>query len=124
VSQTHDALRLVTADLAGRSARGFSILRWADDDRKEENDTAPLGVPLRDLLPLLHPTSINASLDGTALIARHELYTMRIEVVPPENRESENGPIRAVVRVTSELPSQVKYGKRTGCAAIGTEIPS
>ena len=59
---------------------------------KKKNDTAPLGVPLRDLLPLLHPTSIKASLEGTALIARHEHYTMRIEVVPPENRESENGP--------------------------------
>ena len=32
---------------------------------------------------------------------------MRIEVVPPENRGSENGPFCAVVRVTSELPSQV-----------------
>ena len=74
---------------------------------KKKNDTAPLGVPLRDLLPLLHPTSIKASLEGTVLIARHEHYTMRIEVVPPENRELENGPICAVVRVTSELPSQV-----------------
>ena len=73
----------------------------------KKNDTAPFGVPLRDLLPLLHPTSIKASLEGTALIARHEHYTMRIEVVPPENRRVRKRPIRAVVRVTSELPSQV-----------------
>ena len=67
----------------------------------------PLGVSLGDLLPMLQPTSIKASLKGNTLVARHEHYTIRIDVVPPENRESENGPIRAVVRMTTELPKPI-----------------
>jgi hypothetical protein len=67
-------------------------------------DSNPLGVALGDLLLMLQPTSIKASIEGNALIARHEHYKIRIEVVAPENRESENGPIRAVVRMITELP--------------------
>ena len=67
----------------------------------------PLGVALGDLQLMLQPTSIKASLEGDALIAQHEHYKIRIEVVPPENRESENGPIRAVVRMITELPKPV-----------------
>ena len=89
---------------------------------KKKTDTSPLGVPLGDLLLLLHPTSIKASLEGTTLIARHEHYTIRIEVVPPENRGSENGPIRAVVRVTSELPSQVIEFFKEPEAMVGMNV--
>jgi len=67
-------------------------------------DPSPLGVPLGDLMEMLQPTSIKASLKGHTLTARHEHYTTRIEVVPPETRESENGPIRAVVRMIDLLP--------------------
>jgi hypothetical protein len=74
---------------------------------KKKSDPSPLGVPLGDLLLVLQPTSIKASLDGDTLVARHEHYTIRTEVVPPENREAENRPIRAVVRMTTELPRQV-----------------
>lgn len=70
-------------------------------------DSNPLGVPLGDLLSMLQATSIKAILQDNALIAKHEHYTVRIDVIPPENVESENGPIRAVVRVTTELPHQV-----------------
>ena len=70
----------------------------------KKSDPNPLGVPLGDLLALLQPTSIEASLKGNALIARHEHYTIRIEVVPPATRDSEYGPIRAVVRMITELP--------------------
>ena len=66
-----------------------------------------LGVPLDDLLAMLEPTSIKASIEGSTLVARHEHYTMRVEVIPAEDPDSENGPIRAVVRVTTELPKQV-----------------
>ncbi|MBC7548723.1 MAG: hypothetical protein H7224_08820 [Polaromonas sp.] len=86
----------------------------ADDDteHEEENlfafhnadDSSPLGVPINDLLLMLTPTSIRATRLGNALIARHEHYTIRIEVVPPESRESVNGAIRAVVRMVTELP--------------------
>jgi hypothetical protein len=66
---------------------------------------SPLGVPLGDLMAMLAPTSIEASLKGESLIARHEQYAVRIDVVPPAMRESENGPIRAVVRLTTDLPA-------------------
>jgi hypothetical protein len=58
---------------------------------------------------MLQPTSIKASLEGSTLVARHEHYTTRIEVVPPESRVSETGPIRAVVRMTTEVPRQLSY---------------
>jgi hypothetical protein len=67
-------------------------------------DPSPLGVPLGELEALLAPTSIKTTRKDNALLARHEHYTLRIEVVPPEARESENGPIRAVVRIIAELP--------------------
>ena len=68
-------------------------------------NATPLGVPLGDLMTMLAPTTIKASLHDNALIADHGHYTVRVEVVPPEVRESENGPIRAVVRVVTELPA-------------------
>ena len=67
----------------------------------------PRGVALDDLLLMLKPTSIKATLEGDSLIAQHEHYKMRLDVIPPENRESEDGPIRAVVRITTELPKPV-----------------
>jgi len=70
-------------------------------------EPSPLGVPLGDLMLMLEPTSIEASLKGNTLTARHEHYTIRIEVVPPATRASENGPIRAVVRMITELPKPV-----------------
>ncbi len=74
---------------------------------KKQNASDPLGVPLGDLVLLLQQTSIEASIEGNVLLARHEHYTTHIEVVPPEKGESANGPIRAVVRMTTELPRQV-----------------
>jgi hypothetical protein len=70
----------------------------------KKSDPNPLGVPLGDLQALLEPTSIKATLKGNALVAQHEHYAIHVEVVPPENRESENGAIRAVVRMVAELP--------------------
>ncbi len=37
------------------------------------------------------------------LLARHEHYTVRIEVAPPKPMESPNGPIRATVWLVTEL---------------------
>jgi hypothetical protein len=50
-------------------------------------EPSPLGVPLGDLMLMLEPTSIEASLKGNTLTARHEQYTIRIEVVPPATSE-------------------------------------
>lgn len=69
---------------------------------------SPLGVALGDLLTVLAPTTIKGRIKGNALIADHEYYTVTIEVVPPSVKESENGPIKAVVRVTTELPESAR----------------
>jgi hypothetical protein len=71
----------------------------------KKSDPNPLGVALDDLKMMLEPTSIKASIEGNTLIAQHEHYKIRLEVVPPETRESENGPIKAVVRMVTELPA-------------------
>jgi hypothetical protein len=86
----------------------------------KKSDPSPFGVALGDLLLMLQPTSIRASIEGNALIARHEHYTIRIEVIAPKNRESENGSIRAVVRMTAELPKPILElfkGKEAATAA-------
>ena len=72
-----------------------------------KTNSSPRGVPLGDLMAMLAPTSIKATIKGDSLIAQHEHYAIRIEVVPPEVQESENGPIRAVVRMNTDLPAPI-----------------
>ncbi len=67
-----------------------------------------LGVPLEDLLPLLNPTSIKAHIEGNVLIAREGHYITRVEVIPPEIRGSENLPVRAVVRIKTDIPAPMQ----------------
>ena len=73
--------------------------------RKKTPNTVPRGVPLDDLLAILAPTSIKAGLEGNALIARHENYVVRIDVVPPEKSTLAGNEIQAVVRLITELPT-------------------
>jgi hypothetical protein len=80
--------------------------------RKRHAATNPLGVELGDLLELLEPTSVKASLEGNTLTARHERYTVRVEVLPPDKAGStvpgiRIDPIRAVVRVVTDVPPEV-----------------
>lgn len=70
----------------------------------KKNTNNNLGVPLSDLELMLKPTSIKTKLKGNTLTAQHEHYTTRIEVLPPDNQTSGDEPIRAVVRVVTELP--------------------
>ncbi len=49
-------------------------------------NATPLAVPLGDLMTMLAPTTIKASLNDTALIAEHGHYTVRMEAVPPKER--------------------------------------
>jgi hypothetical protein len=70
----------------------------------KKSDPNPMGVALGDLKMILSSTSIYASIEDNVLIAQHEHYKIRVEVVPPENRESENGSIKAVVRLLTDLP--------------------
>lgn len=73
---------------------------------KKKGNPNPLGVPLGDLAAMLEPTSIRASIEGSTLVARHEHYTVRVEVVPAEAPGSDERTIRAVVRVKADLPKQ------------------
>ncbi len=73
----------------------------------KKSDPNPLGIPLGELEKVLAVTTFQVSLDGSALIARNERYTTRVEVCPPENRESEDAPIKAVVRVVTKFPEEI-----------------
>ena len=58
---------------------------------------------------MLAPTAIKVSRkNDNTLLAKHEHYTVKVEVGPAEQRDSVNGPIRAVVKLTSELPAQIR----------------
>ena len=87
-----------------------------------KSDTHPFGVPLTELLLMLQPTSLKVSLRGNVLTARHDHFTTRVEAVAPENRESENGLIQAVVRIVTELPApmqgMLRGNEADGCAAF------
>lgn len=77
--------------------------------RQKDVDQNPLGVPLGDLVALLEPTSIKATLEDNKLVARQGHDTTVVEVVPAESRVSEDGQgMRAVVRVTTRLPPIAK----------------
>lgn len=87
----------------------------------KKHDPNPLGVRLGDLMAMLEPTSIQASLQGNVLVARHEHYTIRIEVVPPDASQTGSEPIRAVVRVITELPARIQTffeGREAAAAAV------
>lgn len=71
---------------------------------KKKPNAGLRGVPLDDLLAILAPTSIKAGIQDNALIARHDNYVVRIDVVPPEKGTFVKNEIQAVVRLTSELP--------------------
>lgn len=74
--------------------------------RKQMKDI--LGVPLEDLMKMLKPTTLKTTMKGNALIARHEHYSTRIELLPPESQVDLDSPIRAVVRVVTELPDAMQ----------------
>ncbi len=75
--------------------------------KKTASTSAPLGVPLSDLMPMLAPTTLKAAIVGNTLIAQHEQYKVTVEVIPPEVRGTEDGPIRAVVRIKSGIPKAI-----------------
>jgi hypothetical protein len=79
-----------------------------------------LVAPLDDLQALLVPASIRTERHGLALLAHHGPWTTRVEVLPPEERGSESGAIRCVVRVVTELPEallQVFQARRSETVA-------
>lgn len=75
---------------------------------KKKTDQTPLGVPLGDLALMLSTGTIKTSFDGNALLAKHDHYTTRIEVVPAAPGATKDEPIKAVVQVTTELPAPIQ----------------
>jgi hypothetical protein len=76
--------------------------------RRRKTDSRPLVPPLDLVLAALKDTSLSVKQDGDSVIVGHRDFTTRIDVVPPANRESENFPIKVVLRVKTELPE--KFG--------------
>ena len=70
-------------------------------------DPRPLGVPLDDLEAALAQTTLKTKRDGNSLIVTHPNFATHVDVVAPAKRESENGPIKAVVQLRTELPREV-----------------
>lgn len=74
---------------------------------KRKPNPRPLGVPLDGLEKALQPTTLETSRDGDALVVRHEKLVSRVEVIPPANPETEDGPISAVVTIKTPLPEEL-----------------
>lgn len=72
---------------------------------KKKPESSPLGVRLGDLAKLLGSGKVKTAFEGNALLVSHQHYTTRVEVVPPEPGAVKDEPIKAVVRVVSELPA-------------------
>ena len=53
---------------------------------------------------MLSTGTIKTSIEGNTLIAKDEYYTTKVEVLPPDADGGDGEPIRAVVRLTTELP--------------------
>ena len=73
----------------------------------KKTDPQPLGVPLDELEAALTQTTLKTKRDGDSLIVMHPNFATHVDVVAPANRESENGPIKAVVQLRTELPREV-----------------
>ncbi len=59
---------------------------------------------LGSLSQVLQSTTLAPRIEGDTLVATHEHYRVRVEVAAPRVRDTDVGPIRAVVRVLCELP--------------------
>ena len=73
----------------------------------KKEDPSPMGVPLGQLCEILNQTNLTAKRKGDSLLVQHPNFLTQVDVVPPANRESENGPIRAVVRMITKLPKPI-----------------
>lgn len=76
-----------------------------DAGRFAESSSA---VSLEELAVMLSMGTIKASVEGSVLLARHDRFTTRVEVVGAEGSEPGDRPIRAVVRVIAELPASAQ----------------
>ncbi len=71
--------------------------------RKSKQNSLPLTPPLDLVLAVLKTGGLSAKQEHDSIVVGHGNLTSRIDVVPPTHRESENIPIRVVVRVRTDL---------------------
>lgn len=69
--------------------------------------TTPYGVPLGEVAALLRGGSLKVSIDGDTLFADHGAYRTRVKVLPPPADAESADPIRAIVRITTEVPEPI-----------------
>ena len=88
--------------------------------RKRRPNLQPLVPPLDLVLAVLNTTDLSAKQEGDSVVIGHANLTSRIDVVPPTDRESENLPIRLVVRVKTELPEEfgAMFAKKPEMTAV------
>lgn len=72
----------------------------------EEN--MPSLVPLNDIVAMVDTADIAITVDDETLIARHEDYSSRIDVVSPGDGPPAGSDRRSVVRVTTTLPTELQ----------------
>jgi len=75
---------------------------------KKKSSLDLLGVRLSDLQMMLKPTSIKAIIKHNTLVAKQENTTTVLSVDAPIKPDTESGPIRAVIRLKTELPPQIQ----------------
>ncbi len=69
--------------------------------------TTPHGVPLGHIRAMLNPDNIKSSIRGDTLTADFGGYTTVVKVTPPPADADSEDPIQAIVRVTTEFPSEL-----------------
>lgn len=68
---------------------------------------SPHGVPLTQLCEILSHTSLKAKRQGDKVTVQHPNFVTQVTVAPPPVRDSENGPIKAIVELKTELPAAI-----------------
>jgi hypothetical protein len=69
---------------------------------------SPLGVPLGDLADLLEAAKFKLKHEENAIVAMNGRLATRIEALPPAARGNKGSEIKAVVRVTTDVPRAIR----------------
>lgn len=75
---------------------------WNTSDLHEIRDRVH-----RDIKAMLSTGTIEVREEGDVLLARHEHYTNRIEVVPPGQAAPADPPSLGMLKVTTDVPAAV-----------------
>ena len=76
-----------------------------------EPNPNPFGVPLHELMLSLAPSGLEVSRDGDTLVAKNQKLTTFVEVRAPEETETADLPIQAVVTIKTPLPEEFDFFK-------------